>query len=60
MPRATRPVSCGEYLAFMEDGGYSRQELFAARYPFLAGRIDFGPHRRFPRGVHPDQLTLFE
>jgi hypothetical protein len=36
------------------------EELFAARYPFLVGRIDFGPHRRFPRGYHPDQLTLFE
>ena len=33
------------------------EELFAARYPFLIGRIDFG---RFPRGVHPDQLALFE
>ena len=36
------------------------EELFAARYPFLVGRIDFGPHRRIARGHHPDQLTLFE
>jgi hypothetical protein len=35
-------------------------ELFATRYPFLDGRIDFGPHRRFSRGVHSDQLTLFK
>ena len=25
---AARPVTCGEYLAFMEDGGYSRVELW--------------------------------
>lgn len=25
---ATRPVSCGEYLAFMEDGGYRRPEFW--------------------------------
>jgi ergothioneine biosynthesis protein EgtB len=25
---ASRPVSCGEYLAFMEDGGYKRSELW--------------------------------
>jgi ergothioneine biosynthesis protein EgtB len=25
---ASRPVSCGEYLAFMQDGGYSRSELW--------------------------------
>src|SRR5260370_3287723 len=25
---ATRPVSCGEYLAFMEDGGYRRSEVW--------------------------------
>ena len=25
---ATRPVSCGEYLAFVEDGGYRRPELW--------------------------------
>ena len=25
---ASRPVTCGEYLAFMEDGGYSRPELW--------------------------------
>lgn len=25
---ASRPVSCGEYLAFMEDGGYKRPELW--------------------------------
>ncbi|HEX4311934.1 MAG TPA: ergothioneine biosynthesis protein EgtB [Acidobacteriaceae bacterium] len=27
---ASRPVSCAEYLAFMEDGGYSRSELWLA------------------------------
>lgn len=25
---ASRPVTCGEYLAFMEDGGYARPELW--------------------------------
>ena len=25
---ASRPVTCGEYLAFMEDGGYRRPELW--------------------------------
>ena len=25
---ASRPVTCGEYLAFMQDGGYSRPELW--------------------------------
>jgi ergothioneine biosynthesis protein EgtB len=25
---ATRPVNCGEYLAFMQDGGYSRPEFW--------------------------------
>lgn len=25
---ASRPVSCGEYLAFMQDGGYARPELW--------------------------------
>jgi ergothioneine biosynthesis protein EgtB len=25
---ASRPVNCGEYLAFMEDGGYKRSELW--------------------------------
>lgn len=36
------------------------EELFSARYPFLVGRVDFGPHRRIGRGAHPDQLTLFD
>ena len=36
------------------------EELFAMRYPFLIGRVDFGPHRRIARGLHPDQLALFE
>jgi ergothioneine biosynthesis protein EgtB len=27
---ASRPVSCAEYLAFIEDGGYSRSELWLA------------------------------
>jgi ergothioneine biosynthesis protein EgtB len=27
---ASRPVSCAEYLAFLEDGGYSRSELWLA------------------------------
>ena len=35
-------------------------QLFRARYPGLADRIDFGLHRRIPRAVHPDQLALFE
>ena len=28
---ATRPVSCAEYLQFMQDGGYSRSELWLAQ-----------------------------
>jgi len=35
-------------------------ELFLERYPSLAERIDYGLHRRIPRGAHPDQLALFE
>ena len=34
-------------------------ELFSERHPRLVDRIDFGPHRRIARGVHPDQLSLF-
>jgi hypothetical protein len=34
-------------------------QLFQARYPGLADRIDFGLHRRIPRTAHPDQLALF-
>jgi hypothetical protein len=35
-------------------------EIFHARYPTLADRVDFGPHRRIARTAHPDQLGLFE
>lgn len=35
-------------------------ELFAQRYPSLLDRVDFGPHQRFERTPHPDQLALFE
>ncbi len=28
---ANRPVNCGEYLAFMEDGGYARPELWLSQ-----------------------------
>jgi hypothetical protein len=35
-------------------------DLFAARYPTLLDRVDFGPHQRVTRTVHPDQLALFE
>lgn len=35
-------------------------ELFRQRYPGLTDRIDYGRHRRIPRTVHPDQLSLFE
>lgn len=34
--------------------------VFQARYPNLTDRVDSSPHRRIPRGRHPDQLTLFE
>jgi hypothetical protein len=34
--------------------------LFLERYPTLADRVDFGPHRRISRSVHPDQLPLFD
>jgi hypothetical protein len=35
-------------------------ELFLERYPSLADRVDFGPHRRIARTAHPDQLPLFD
>jgi len=35
-------------------------QIFAARYPSLIERVDYGPHRRLSRGSHPDQLVLFE
>lgn len=35
-------------------------ELFQERYPSLLDRVDFGPHQRISREVHPDQLQLFE
>lgn len=35
-------------------------EAFAARFPSLVERIDFGPHVRISRAPHPDQLHLFE
>ena len=35
-------------------------ERFAARFPSLIDRVDFGPHQRVVRAVHPDQLPLFE
>jgi hypothetical protein len=35
--------------------------LFAERYPSLVDRIDYGLHRRIPRGVAPDlQPSLFD
>jgi hypothetical protein len=35
--------------------------LFEERYPFLADRIDYGPHRRIPRAIPPElQPDLFE
>ncbi len=36
------------------------RQVFAERYPNLVDRIDWGPHRRIPRTVHPDQMSLFE
>jgi hypothetical protein len=35
-------------------------DAFRARFPALIDRVDYGPHRRIPRTVHPDQLPLFE
>jgi hypothetical protein len=36
-------------------------ELFRERYPGLVDRIDYGPHRRIPRGVPADlQPGLFD
>jgi hypothetical protein len=36
-------------------------ELFRERYPALVDRIDYGRHRRIPRGVPADlQPSLFE
>lgn len=36
-------------------------ERFNADYPELGDRVDFGPHRRIPRGPDPElQLTLFD
>ena len=34
--------------------------MFQERYPGLTDRVDPSPHRRIPRGRHPDQLALFE
>jgi len=34
--------------------------LFGERHPSLVDRVDFGPHRRIARKLHPDQLGLFE
>ncbi len=34
--------------------------VFAARYPGLLDRVDFGPHRSVSRSVHPAQLSMFE
>jgi len=35
-------------------------EAFEARFPGLMDRVDFGPHQRQPKAVHPGQLSLFE
>ena len=35
-------------------------EVFLARFPQLADRIDPGPHVPVPRTAHPDQLRLFD
>lgn len=35
-------------------------DLFLVRYPALADRIDPGPHLRFSKSAHPDQLRLFD
>lgn len=35
-------------------------ELFQARFPRMIDRVDASPHRRIPRGRHPDQLALFD
>lgn len=34
-------------------------ERFSVLHPTLVDRIDFGTHRRIPRGSHTDQLALF-
>lgn len=34
--------------------------LFRERYPRLADRVDFGPHRRISRAIPEGQLALFE
>ncbi len=34
-------------------------EVFQARYPGLLDRVDFGPHQRHSKAVHPGQLSLF-
>ena len=36
------------------------RNLFAARYPGIIDRIDFGHHKRLSREVHPDQLAFFD
>lgn len=33
--------------------------IFSARYPTLQDRIDFGPHRRSPKALPPEQMSLF-
>lgn len=66
---ATRPVTCGEYLAFMADGGYSRPEFWLSdawlvvpregwQAPLYWQRID-GEWHQFTlgglRAVNPDE-----
>lgn len=35
-------------------------DVFRARFPTLANRIDPGPHSRISKAVHPDQMRLFD
>jgi ergothioneine biosynthesis protein EgtB len=46
---ATRPVSCGEYLAFMEDGGYRRPEFWLSAGWDCVGQRDWQAPRYWER-----------
>jgi len=35
-------------------------EVFQIRFPMMTDQVDASPHRRIPRGRHPDQLALFD
>ena len=63
---ASRPVSCGEYLAFMEDGGYKRSELWLSegwntvRSGGLGGSAVLAARRKRVGGFHAARICAAE